>query len=73
MAEMYVEDGYAECDYFEGDCPVGVKEVVKVFGFSRNRVIIPTAEDPAEEIRRDFRKKFGRKAFTFPDQVLQTD
>ena len=47
-----------------------VKEIVKIYGFSRNRVIQPTEEDPADEIRRDFRKKYGRKAFTFPDQVL---
>ena len=70
MAEQYVEEGYVECDYFEGDCPVGIKEIVKVYGFSRNRVITPTDSDPSDEIIRDYKNKYGRKAFTFPDQMI---
>lgn len=65
---VYVVSDYVEPNYVDGD--IEDPQYVKVFGFSKNIVIEPTAEDPTEEIMRNYSRKAYRKAFAFPDQQI---
>lgn len=69
--ELYVDESYVECGYFEGDCSEGLPEHVKVFGFSRNRVIKPDFDTDSKAIVDIYNSKFGRDAFAFPSQEIK--
>jgi len=68
---LYVSRGYVACGYIKNDCPHYVNtERVDVFGFSRNRIVLPDENTSSQEIKKTFNKKFGRNAFVFPNQDI---
>jgi hypothetical protein len=69
MSELYVAYDYVDEGYVEDNYGEVIPEKVKVFGFSRNRVI-SSNEETSQEIKRQYKKKFGRKAFAFPPQNI---
>jgi len=79
MADQYVEDGYVECGYFEGDCDEAIEanEIqskdgeVKVIGMSQNRTVELTEDRNLHDLKQSDGRGFGKRIIAFPNQVIQ--
>ena len=75
---LYVENGYVVEGYFVGDAVTPLPgphgeyqpEVVKIFGFSKTRIIISDDRNDVSKIKRRFKRSFGRTVAAFPVQKI---